>query len=50
MSANRLILIMAKLVKIIMVYDRMLTIYKNLGKRHPRGMLCKKRDMDGCAP
>jgi len=28
----------------------MLTIYKNLGIGQPHGMLCKKSDMDGCAP
>jgi len=40
---------MDKLVKIIMVYDRVLTICENLGKGKLHGMPCKKRDMDGCA-
>jgi len=41
---------MDKLVKIITVYDRMLTICKNLRKEQPHGMPCKKKDMDGCTP
>jgi len=41
---------MDELVKIIMVYNRMLTICQNLEKGHPHGMPCKKRDMDECAP
>jgi len=41
---------MDKLVKIIIVYDRMLTTCENLGKGQPCGMPCKKRDMDECAP
>jgi len=41
---------MDKLVKIITVCNRMLTICKNLEEGQPRGMPCKKRDMDECAP
>jgi len=40
---------MDKLVKVITVYNRMLTICENLGKGKPPGMPCTKRDMDGCA-
>jgi len=48
MSASRLILILDKLVKIITVCNRMLTICENLGKGQPHCMPCKKKDMDGC--
>jgi len=41
---------MDKLVKIIMVYDRMLTICENLEKGNHVACLAKKKDMDGCAP
>jgi len=41
---------MDKLVKIITVYNRMLTICENLEKGQPCGMPCYKKDIDGCAP
>jgi len=40
---------MDKLVKIITVYNRMLTVCENLRKGKPCGMPCTKRDMNGCA-
>jgi len=50
MLASRTILIMVKLVKITTGYGKMLIICENLGKGQPRGMLCQKREMDGCVP
>jgi len=41
---------MDKLIKIITIYNRMLTIRENLKEGQPRGMPCKKKDMDGCVP
>jgi len=50
MSTSRPILTIDKLVKITMVYDKMLTICKKFREKQLHDMLCKKREIDGCAP